>query len=47
MMAMAANPDARDSAVAAAAAALGEHVTDGEVRLGAGTWVVEARAPGA
>ena len=45
-MAMAANPDARDSAVAAAANALGEHVTDGEVRLGAGTWVVEARAPG-
>ena len=46
MMAMAANPAARDSAVAAAVAALGEHVTDGEVRLGAGTWVVEARAPG-
>jgi hypothetical protein len=38
-------PDARDSAVAAAASALGDHVTNGEVRLGAGTWVVEARAP--
>lgn len=47
MMAMAANPDARDSALAAAVSALADHITDGEVRLGAGTWVVEARVPGA
>ncbi|MGF0227371.1 hypothetical protein ACQR3Q_16585 [Dietzia natronolimnaea] len=47
IMAMATNPDGREAAVAAAASALGDHVTDGEVRLGAGTWIVEARAPGA
>jgi len=45
MMAMTANPGAREDAVAAAAAALGDHVTDGEVRMGAKTWVVEARSP--
>ena len=45
MMAMTANPDAREDAVAAAAAAIGDHATDGDVRVGAKTWVVEARAP--
>lgn len=45
--AMAADAERRDAAVAAAAAALGEYVIAGEVRMGAGTWVVEARAPGA
>lgn len=42
-----ADPDARDAAVTAAADALSAHVVDGHIRLGAGTWIVEARAPGA
>lgn len=43
----AASDEARRSAIAAAASALGEHVTDGRVVLGAATWVVTAmtRAP--
>lgn len=47
MSLLTANPDARQAAVAAAAGSLGEHVEADEVRLGAGTWIVEARAPGA
>lgn len=42
-----ADPDSRDAAVTAAADALSAHVVDGDIRLGAGTWIVEARAPGA
>ena len=42
-----ADHDARDAAVTAAADALSAHVVDGDIRLGAGTWIVEARAPGA
>lgn len=42
-----ADPDSRDAAVTAAADALSAHVVDRDIRLGAGTWIVEARAPGA
>ena len=37
-----ANPDLRRAAVSAAPDALSEHVHDGEVRLAAATWIVEA-----
>lgn len=43
MSLLAADAQARDPAIEAAAAALREHVHDGDVRLGAGTWIVEAR----
>lgn len=46
MSLMVANPDARDDAIKAAADALSAHVSEGNIRLGAGTWIVEARAPG-
>lgn len=38
-------PEARQAAVEAAADALSHHVRDGQVVLGAGTWVVAAEAP--
>lgn len=38
------NPAAREAAVEAAAGALRDHLHDGEVRLGAGTWIVQAHA---
>lgn len=47
MMLLAAKPDSREAAIAAAADSLRAHVDAGEVRLGAGTWIVEALAPGA
>jgi SAM-dependent methyltransferase len=40
----AAAPEARAAAIAATAAALGEHVVDGQITLGASTWVVTATA---
>lgn len=39
------NPQARRAAIGAAAKALSDHVHDGEVTLGAGTWIVQARVP--
>lgn len=47
MSLLAAHPQARQAAVAAAADALGDHVQAGHARLGAGIWIVEACAPGA
>ncbi len=44
MTLLVANPDARQAALSAAATALGHHVHGGEVSLGAGTWLVQARA---
>lgn len=43
---LAASPEVRESAIAAVAAALGEHRAADQVRLGAGTWIVTARTPG-
>lgn len=45
MSLMVADPDARDDAIKAAADALSAHIVDGHIRLGAGTWIVEARVP--
>ena len=43
---MAADAERRSAAVQAVAEALAGHVTDGEVRLGAGSWIVQARLTG-